>query len=254
MKTLRFNTEDIARGHLILVNSFHPVKSDVSKSYLVSVNSDAAHILLENQTAKMLSKVTDLLKCNHDIVPVSGYRAMSEQQEIYANSLREHGDDFTQKYVAFPGCSEHQTGLAIDLAKKGDSIDFIRPDFPYNGICERFRKYSIHYGFIERYPVGRELITCIAHEPWHFRYVGYPHSETMTKKNLTLEEYTEYLKQFTYNGNHFCFRSHSRDFEIFYVPVHDNKKAVIEISNKISYQVSGNNVDGVVVTLCKEQL
>jgi D-alanyl-D-alanine dipeptidase/carboxypeptidase len=179
---------------------------------------------------------------------------MREQQEIVADSLREHGNDFTQKYVALPGCSEHQTGLAIDLAENTGSIDFIRPDFPYTGICARFRELSVHYGFIERYPAGREHITRIAHEPWHFRYVGVPHSEMMTTENLTLEEYTDYLKQFSDQGNHLRLKRHSHNFEIFYVSVQDNQQAVVEIPDGIPFQVSGNNVDGVVVTMWKEQL
>ncbi|HWQ78566.1 MAG TPA: D-alanyl-D-alanine carboxypeptidase family protein, partial [Anaerovoracaceae bacterium] len=64
----------------------------------------------------------------------------------------------------------------------------------------KLREFSVQYGFIERYPAGRERVTHIAHEPWHFRYVGYPHSELMTEKALTLEEYTDYLRQFPHRG------------------------------------------------------
>jgi D-alanyl-D-alanine dipeptidase/carboxypeptidase len=256
MKTLRFKAADISKGHLILVNPSHPLKSDLPKNQLVPVRPHAAHILLERQSAKMLSEVMAFLGCEHKIVPVSGYRAMGEQQTIYADSLRRHGDDFTQKYVALPGCSEHQTGLAIDLAlaENGDAIDFIRPDFPYTGICKRFRELSIQYGFIERYPAGREQITQIAHEPWHFRYVGYPHSEIMEEKDLTLEEYTDYLQQFPYKGLHLCLQRKRRSFEIFYIPVPSDKGAFIEIADGVPYQVSGNNKDGTVVTLWRERL
>jgi D-alanyl-D-alanine dipeptidase/carboxypeptidase len=239
---------------LILVNPSHPVKSDVPGNHLVSVSPDTADILLEYRTAKMLSEVMANLNCDHNIIPVSGYRTMHEQQKIYADSLREHGIGFTQKYVALPGCSEHQTGLAIDLAENTGAVDFIRPDFPYTGICARFRDISVQYGFIERYPAGREQITSIAHEPWHFRYVGHPHSEVITTKNFTLEEYTDYLKHFTYHNNRLHLKSHSRDFEIFYVSVQDTHEAIVEIPDDTPYQVSGNNVDGVVVTLWKTAL
>jgi D-alanyl-D-alanine dipeptidase/carboxypeptidase len=139
--------------------------------------------------------------------------------------------------------------LAIDLAESRGEIDFIRPDFPYTGICGRFRALAVQYGFIERYPAGSEAITQIAHEPWHFRYVGYPHSETMKKEELTLEEYTDYLKQFSYYGTHLHFKRHERDFEIFFVPIQSNKELVIDIPEGIPCQVSGNNEDGFVVTL-----
>lgn len=253
MKTLRFEKADIAKGFLILVNPSHPLKDDMPKENLVPASTNATHILLERQSAKMLSKVMTFLGCEREIIPVSGYRTMQEQQTIYADSLHEHGEDFTQKYVAIPGCSEHQTGFAVDLALNRETIDFIRPNFPYTGICEHFRDISIKYGFIERYPAGHEQITCIAHEPWHFRYVGYPHSETTKKSALTLEEYTDYLKQFPYQGNHLKLKFNRHEYEIFYVSV-QNEDAIIEIPDGIPYQVSGNNVDGVVVTLWRDQL
>ncbi|MFR1232947.1 MAG: D-alanyl-D-alanine carboxypeptidase family protein [Evtepia gabavorous] len=71
-----------------------------------------------------------------EIVPVSGWRALEEQQAIWEDSLAENGLPFTQTYVAYPGHSEHQTGLAIDLGRRSASIDFIRPDFPYTGLCQ----------------------------------------------------------------------------------------------------------------------
>ena len=79
-----------------------------------------------------------------------------------------------------------------------NDIDFICPDFPYEGVCQRFRKEVVKYGFIERYPEGKENITKIAPEPWHFRYVGFPHSEIMRDKNLALEEYVDYIRGFVY--------------------------------------------------------
>ncbi|HZK19420.1 MAG TPA: D-alanyl-D-alanine carboxypeptidase family protein, partial [Treponemataceae bacterium] len=154
----------------------------------------------------------------------------------------------------------HQTGFAVDLAKYSDTIDFIRPSFPYAGICGHFRDICAQYGFIERYPAGREHITSIAHEPWHFRYVGYPHSEVMKRNDLTLEEYTDYLKQFSYQRNHLRLEVNWHNYEIFYVPIQNESEkeseskteTVIEIPNGIPFQVSGNNVDGVVVTLWRD--
>src|SRR5512133_3952313 len=105
MRTLRFNAKDILSGHLMLVNPAHPMQSELSRSQLAALKPDSADILLENQTAKMLSEVTERLNCAQAIVPVSGYRTTHEQQKLYADTLREHGVEFTQKYVALPGCS-----------------------------------------------------------------------------------------------------------------------------------------------------
>ena len=105
--------------------------------------------------------------------------------------MAERGIDFARKYVALPACSEHETGLAIDLALNAPDIDFICPEFPRTGICRKFRELAPYYGFIERYQKAKEPITGISEEPWHFRYVGTPHSVVIAEKGLSLEEYVE---------------------------------------------------------------
>lgn len=249
MRMLEFGEADIAKGRLVLVNPSHPLKDDLPKERLVPVRPDFAQILLERQAAQRLAELLARLRGEREIVPVSGYRTLREQQEIYADSLREHGPAFTQKYVALPGCSEHQSGLAIDLAENRPPIDFLRPSFPEHGICGRFRALCSQYGFIERYPAGRERITGIAHEPWHFRYVGYPHAEIIRENAFTLEEYTAYLRRFPYAGSHLHWKGGRQDFEIFYLPVHGNPDARIAIPDGVPFQVSGDNAGGVVVTL-----
>ena len=252
MKTLTLEAKDIGKGNLILVNPSHPVRNAPGKETLVAVHSGYRDVLLEQQTAKMLAEVFSLLDCYHQIIPVSGYRTLQEQESIYADSIRANGEDFTLQFVAAPNCSEHQTGLAIDLAENKPDIDFIRPHFPYTGICQTFREKAIQYGFIERYKSGREAITKIAHEPWHFRYIGYPHSELLEKEDLTLEEYTVFLKQFPYAGPHLQGRFRGRDIEIFYVPAAHSGPAAIAIPDQTPYHVSGNNEDGFIVTLWRK--
>ncbi len=249
MKTLTLVSGDIGRGSLILVNASHPIRCETAMENLTVFCSDHPNLYLERQTARMLGQAMTAANCKNSIVPVSGYRTEREQQSLYTDSLRDNGAEFTQKFVALPGCSEHQTGLAIDLAENRPEIDFICPHFPYTGICRTFREKASKYGFIERYPAGREQVTRIAHEPWHFRYVGYPHSELMTEKKLTLEEYTAYIKEFPYGGTHLEFHSAKRNFEIFYVPVSWDKPVHVEIPEKTLHQISGNNADGFVITL-----
>lgn len=173
---------------LILVNGQHAYSPD-AKQDLIPVREDHPDILLEREAVCALSCILERLDGWKFIVPVSGWRSLEEQLAIYQESLRENGPEFTARFVAMPGHSEHQTGLAIDLGLRQPDIDFIRPAFPYEGICQKFRELAPAFGFIERYPAGKEHITGIAHEPWHFRYVGTPHSEIMTFKGLTLEEY-----------------------------------------------------------------
>lgn len=168
----------------MLVNQQHPVS--LSPRSLVLVGGQ---VLLEQCAATALNQLMEELDGWRYITAVSGWRSQEEQCEIYLQSLLENGEEFTNKFVARPGHSEHQTGLAIDLGLKQPDIDFLRPNFPYEGICQTFRELAADYGFIERYPAGKEAITGIAHEPWHFRYVGVPHAKIMVDHNWTLEEY-----------------------------------------------------------------
>lgn len=172
MKTVTLRKEQIYQGDLLLVNARHPYR-DNSRKFYVSLNSRYEETLLSREAANALQLIFQKISSGNAIVPVSGYRTLEEQVNIYNTSLKDNGEEFTRKYVALPNHSEHQTGLAIDLGLNKPDIDFIRPDFPYGGICEEFRQAAPDYGFIERYAKDKESITGISHEPWHFRYVGF---------------------------------------------------------------------------------
>ena len=182
-----------------------------------------------------------------EIVPVDGYRSAQTQRQLYDRAMAEHGEAFTRAFVAPPGGSEHQTGLAVDLAGNAAHIDPIRPLFPDAGVCGLFRRRAAAYGFVERYPSGKERITGIAYEPWHFRYVGHPHARIMSERGLCLEEYIELLRQYRYDGEHLWFSEKPRRFEIFYVP--ERQFGPDAVPDCGCYQVSGNNVDGYIVTV-----
>lgn len=247
MKTITLNKNDIHKGSLILINKSNPLVKDENDIALVSVRMEYPETYLESTTAVVLNHLIDMVHGKKDIVPVSGYRSLEEQQSIYGDSLEKNGREFTSKYVALPNHSEHQTGLAVDLALKQNNIDFICPDFPYEGICNEFREKAPYYGFIERYQRGKEIITGIAHEPWHFRYVGYPHSYIMKEKNFVLEEYIEFIKLFPYEREHFITEISKQKVEIFYVKPCTHRS--IQVAEDSIYQISGNNVDGFIVTL-----
>jgi D-alanyl-D-alanine dipeptidase/carboxypeptidase len=175
----------------LLVNAAHAY---VGKPMdLVAVDALHPHILLCRPAQEALSSLLAAIGGEEKIVPVSGYRPRSEQEAIYAASLRENGREFTRKYVALPGHSEHEIGLAIDLGENRPPIDFIRPAFPDSGICAQFKTRAAEFGFILRYPADKEAVTGIAHEPWHFRYVGPEHARAMVREGLTLEEYVARL-------------------------------------------------------------
>ncbi len=227
---------DIYKGNLILVNPNHLLKEEISYDTLEIFSSTHDDILYNKNANRYLQFVLNEISSKNKIVPVSGFRTLKEQEQIFSDSIRDSGEEFTRKYVALPNASEHQTGLAIDLGLNKGKIDFIRPSFPRDGICEKFRKTSVKYGFIERYKEEKEDITKISAEEWHFRYVGYPHSEYIESNNLCLEEYIEMIKKE---------KLKYKEYEISYIP-YCGEEITLELNKYDS--VSGNNIDGFILT------
>lgn len=248
MKAFTITAEQTVCGPLVLIDRTHPLAEGFSPA-LVPLGESG--VLLERQAACLLTACLQKLGAPDSIVPVSGWRSQAEQQSIWDDSMAENGEVFTRQFVALPGCSEHQSGLAIDLGLAGPEIDFICPDFPYEGICQQFRLLAPSYGFIERYPEGKEAITGIAHEPWHFRYVGVPHAELMTARGWTLEEYLHDLERFPAGGEPLRWRSGDREYCILYLPV--GQEAVSFSPEEDSRcLISGNNAGGVIITQWKD--
>ena len=250
MKTIELQKEKIYRGNLLLVNAEYPLK-DNNAGILIPADMRFPEILMKRDAAHLLQLILEKICAGNAIVPVSGYRSLEEQSDIWNDSRRDNGEEFTRKYVALPNHSEHQTGLAIDLGSNEGEIDFIRPDFPYSGICDEFRKAAPDYGFIERYSKDKEEITGISHEPWHFRYVGYPHSKIMQENGFSLEEYIQFIKAYSEDNKYLYEQTHGNKIEIYYVPAKGDKTQIKEPEN-CAYQISGNNMDGFVVTVWSE--
>ncbi len=116
-----------------------------------------------------------------NIYILSGYRSYETQKELYERYVSMYGKEEADRFSAQPGHSEHQTGLAIDCVNAGDS--FIGTDE-----AQWLEEHCYEYGFIIRYPQGKEHITGYKYEPWHIRYVG-DIAESIYYSGLTLEEY-----------------------------------------------------------------
>ena len=281
VEMLVLKKEEIYQGNLILVNRKYPVRHWLKEQDLRSVFENQPEICMEQESAQMLQKLlvnvmqqevgagqhpagerncrsrkgnVNVLEKEPSIVGVSGYRTREEQVQIFEDSLKENGREFTEKYVAFPGHSEHQTGLAIDLAENRDEIDFICPEFPREGICQRFREKMAGFGFIERYAKEKQNVTGIDAEPWHFRYVGTPHARLMQQKGMALEEYVEWLKQFHLLQNPLSLYMQKKEIKIGYVRAQgevtriDGLDAWMSGRQDVKIEISGNNVDGFILT------
>ena len=118
----------------------------------------------------------------------SGYRSYSIQSTLYNNYVRRDGKEAADKYSAVPGYSEHQTGLAFDFTTS-DTITSIGDWFTDTIQAKWLYENAYKYGFIIRYPEGKEDITGHQYESWHYRYIGEEHSRHFAMNNLTLEEY-----------------------------------------------------------------
>lgn len=247
MKKILMEKKKACTGALQLVNAHHPL-ADCSTRNLMPVDVRFPDILMMRDAANILRLAFEKISAQGSIVPVSGYRSGKEQAAIYEESVQNNGTAFTEKYVALPGHSEHQTGFAIDLGIAKAEIDFICPDFPYEGICNAFRKISADYGFVERYAKGKEGITGISHEPWHFRYVGYPHAKIMEEKGMALEEYTEFIKAYRVDSRLVYQKDAGSVMEVYYVPA-DGDETFVPVPDTSFYQISGNNAGGFVVTV-----
>ena len=124
----------------------------------------------------------------------SAYRSVEKQQDLLdaevSRHMREDGlseEEALEKALqtmTVPGYSEHNTGLAIDL----NGVTAIE-DEEYEWLC----RHAADYGFILRYPQGKEAVTGIQFEAWHFRYVGQEHAQYMVQHDMCLEEYIAYL-------------------------------------------------------------
>lgn len=112
----------------------------------------------------------------------SGYRSYSDQEIIYDNYVKEDGKEAADMYSARPGYSEHQTGLCIDCNTIDDS-------FGYTAEAAWLAQHAHEYGFIIRYPQGKEAYTGYQYEPWHIRYVGSKLAKKLYKSGQCLEEY-----------------------------------------------------------------
>lgn len=236
--------EDVFRGPLVLVNQQHPVRREVKQSTLTSV---IPGIQMDKTAAALYERAVQKAQASQHIVPVSAYRSKAEQVRIMENTIEAEGEEYARTYVALPDCSEHQTGLAIDVAQKAEHIDFITPSFPYSGVCQCFRETAVQYGFIQRYPEGKEWITGIGHEPWHFRYVGIPHSHLITSLGFTLEEYVEWIKSFPFEHSPYCHKINAQMYTIGFVPALRERDTEVVFSHLYMHTISGNNVDGFIV-------
>ncbi|PEX67507.1 D-Ala-D-Ala carboxypeptidase VanY [Bacillus cereus] len=232
--------EQIYKGDLLLVNRDYPVKKDSIRSDIINVNHNSElvrgyvifdrNLRLSKYVVKKFLNVVDAAGKDgvQHFLMSSGYRDFKEQSKLY----KEMGSD----YALPAGYSEHNLGLSLDVGSTQKKMEKA-PEGKW--IEENVWKH----GFVLRYPKNKSNITGIQYEPWHIRYVGLPHSAIMQKKNFTLEEYLEFLKE----EKEVSTEVEGKKYTVSYYKVSENTKVNVPANKQ--YEISGNNMDGVIMTV-----
>ena len=176
--------------NLIVVNRWN----EIPEEYVVDLIELSNGQKVDSRIYPALQEMFDAARAE-GIYPVvrEGYRTAEEQQEILDDKIqayinegysRARAEKTAEEWVALPGTSEHQLGIAVDInADKSKCSN----EEVYTWLTENAYKY----GFILRYPVGKQEITGTSYEPWHYRYVGVEAAKDIHEQGICLEEYME---------------------------------------------------------------
>lgn len=239
-QTIKVTKNQIYQGNLLLVNKQYPVHEEGVTADVVNLFRDKelsqGYVVLDKTirlskgvAQKFQTMVNAASKEGVSAFMISsGYRDNKEQSQLYKSM----GAD----YALPAGHSEHNLGLSLDIGSTQTEMNRA-PEGKW------LQKNAWAYGFILRYPKDKTEITGIQYEPWHFRYVGLPHSAIMQEKNFTLEQYLDYLKE----QETVSTTVEGKSYEVSYYPVSGNTSIPVPVGR--SYELSGNNMDGVIVTL-----
>lgn len=183
----------------VLINKKNHLKSDYVPDNLFVIDDNKNNfrnysdstlkpMLCREVVPYYLALIEEAKKMGFNLIIDSAYRSYSYQQKVMENFIREMGEEKAREIVALPGASEHQTGLAFDIGymKNGVFSDEVNES---DKEAIWLEEHAHEFGFILRYPKGKEDITGYNYEPWHFRFVGIRLATLIKKHNITLEEY-----------------------------------------------------------------
>lgn len=184
---------DASDWRLVLINKQHPIPEDYDfKLGTFTSGMRCDERVIEDLLLMMQAAKEDGL----NLVVRSPYRTSDHQEDNFNGRIKSYmrqGLSYMEAYkttsrvITIPGCSEHEVGLALDITS--DSFSPLEQGFADTEEGQWLYKHSYEYGFVLRYPEGKEYITSIEYEPWHFRYVGREAAAVMKEENLCLEEF-----------------------------------------------------------------
>ena len=182
---------DMNQGNAILVNKYYKLPEQYAPEDIVEVSNWYAY-----GTMSIRSEVYDAFKEMFNaakeegitLIINSGYRTYEYQKEVYEQYKDANGEEYADSYAARPDFSEHQTGLALDIITYGTSGE----EFENTDAYKWLQEHANEYGFILRYPKGKEDITGYAYESWHYLYLGKELDTKVKNSGLTYDEYYAY--------------------------------------------------------------
>lgn len=179
----------IAKAEILVVNKEISIDEEYVPENLVVPNvASNKEIKVTDEVAEYLEGMFEAAKNDGiNLIVVSGYRSYGYQKLLFDESARINGLEHAKKYVAVPGYSEHHTGLAVDVIS--ETYTMLDEGFENTKEFTWLQNNMSEYGFILRYPKGKEDITGYNYEPWHLRYVGEDIAEDIEMTGVTLEEY-----------------------------------------------------------------
>ncbi len=184
---------DLSKGHLMLTNKFNYLDNSYNSDNMVSVSKQYSYgenqMLTKETFNAFLNMFNAAKKEGLTLIINSSYRSYEEQDEVYNDYKSSRGEEYADKIAARAGFSEHQTGMAVDIQTYGSTGATFEEFDEFKWLSENAYKY----GFILRYPKGKEHITGYEYESWHYRYVGVEVAEYIHNNNITFDEYYAYF-------------------------------------------------------------
>lgn len=188
---------DLSKNNLILVNKYYsldktyePINPIVLATNKYTYWNGA--VLDKDAYDAFVKLVDDAQKLEYYLIDTSAFRTYDYQDYLFNKYLNDSGLEETLKLSAKPGHSEHQTGLATDIVKTGVSMYEFGNTKEFTWLKENAHKY----GFILRYPEGKEHLTGYKYEPWHYRYVGVDVAKYIYENDIVFEEYYAYFCEY----------------------------------------------------------
>lgn len=190
----------------VIVNKRRPLKP---KDYVPTItlpnvalkygpDAESMHVstLMAPHLAKLFAAAQ---RAGHPLVLASGYRSYQYQVKVYKSEVNAYGKSQADEESARPGYSEHQTGLAADVAP-ADGSCALKQCFGRTATGQWLAAHAYQYGFIIRYPAGKQAVTGYEYEPWHLRYLGVKAATAMHQQgSRTLEAFFNLESAPTYN-------------------------------------------------------